>query len=210
MERRFTNAQTSQAVQLRAEGEDRTIEGYGAIFYDGTEASEYRLYDDMVERIDESAFARAIKENQDVRGLFNHDPSLVLGRSTSGTMKLSVDKTGLLYVIQKGNTTVANDVAEHLERGDVSGSSFAMVVRGVEWHQEERNGVTVDVRTIKDVDLFDVGPVTYPAYAGTESGLRSEGDVSDIQTEREAFLASQKPNIEAEARKRKLTLLKYT
>jgi HK97 family phage prohead protease len=82
-------------VENRAAGK-KAIVGYGAVFYSDTDpGTEYWLWGDVVERISPGAFDRALKERHDARGLFNHDPSNLLGRVTNGTMRLSVDRKGL-------------------------------------------------------------------------------------------------------------------
>ncbi|NIP69360.1 MAG: HK97 family phage prohead protease, partial [Planctomycetales bacterium] len=105
----------------------------------------------------------ALKESDDVRGLFNHDPSQLLGRTSSNTMRLSVDQRGLRYDIDVPDTRIGNDVVESIKRGDLSGSSFAFTVDTVEW--QERDGM--HIREIRGVHLYDTGPVTYPAYEAT-------------------------------------------
>lgn len=161
-------------VQLRADDGERTIVGYGAVFYrDDNPGTEFQLWDNVYERIGREAFARALKEKQDVRGLFNHDPSALLGRTTSGTLSLVVDDIGLRYEINPPDTQVGRDAVVSIERMDVTGSSFAFVPRKTEWAEEQRDGRTIEVRTILDVDLYDVGPVTYPAYEASEALVRS-------------------------------------
>lgn len=161
--------------------------GYAAVFYDGTPETEFQLYDDMVERIMPGAFDKVLAAKEDVRGLFNHDESQLLGRTAAGTMSLKSDDRGLLYNIRLGKTTVAKDVAAHVKRGDVDGSSFAFRVRG----QEFKTADGVDIREITEVGpLFDVGPVTFPAYTATVAGYRDE---LDIAREVRAGIAAQKP-----------------
>lgn len=200
MERRFISA-TAAPVKLskRADGDGKDITGYGAVYYDGTEATEYLLweYSDMrcIERIMAGCFNRAIAESQDVRGLFNHDPNQILGRTAAGTMTLVSDKRGLKYDIDPGNTTVAKDVMEHLARGDVTGSSFSFDIKKQTTTEIEENGRTTIIRQIEDVNLYDCGPVTFPAYVGTEAGLRSMGE-SDPKTQYEAATAQRKGEAE--------------
>lgn len=146
------------------EAPDVRIAGHAAVFYDGTQRTEYRIGDDMVERVMPGAFDRAIEEGHDVRGVFNHDKNLILGRTASGTMTLTVNPTGLLYNINPPDTQSARDVVTLIERGDVSGSSFKFTIRSEDMKQEDG----VHVFEIRDVDLFDVGPVTFPAYDSTD------------------------------------------
>ena len=94
-----------------------------AVFYrDGDKGTEFRLWDDVYERIDADAFTRALKESHDVRALFNHDSNHILGRVSSGTLRLSVDNTGLRYSVTLPAS--AANVAEAMQRGDLTGSSF--------------------------------------------------------------------------------------
>jgi len=161
------------AIEERADKSTRIV-GYGAVYYDGTDGTQFRLWDDMLERIMPGAFDRAIKED-DVRGLFNHDPSMVLGRSKAGTMALASDERGLRYEIIPGDTSVARDVREHLKRGDVTGSSFAFTVTDEQYRKEDG----IHIREIHGVRLYDVGPVTFPAYEGTTAGARMRGADED-------------------------------
>lgn len=151
------------------------IEGYAAVFYDGKPETEFRIFDDMVERIMPGAFDEVLASKPDVRGLFNHDPNQVLGRTSADTMSLSVDKKGLSYRIELGDTNIAQDVGKHVQRGDIDGSSFSFQVQSQEFRTEDG----VDIREITKVEpLFDVGPVTFPAYEGTAVGFRTTEDIA--------------------------------
>lgn len=176
MERRMTPAGQIK-VETRADG-GKAIVGYAAVFHrEGDAGTEYRLGTDVVERIAPTAFDRALKEKHDARALFNHDPNMLLGRAAAGTLRLTRDDTGLRYEIDLPDTQVGKDVAASIARGDLSGSSFAFSIKGKDGQRFEK-GKEYDVRHILDVDLYDVGPVTYPAYEATTAGLRS-GDCSD-------------------------------
>ena len=91
----------AEKVELREDENKKPagITGYAAVFYDGTPNTEYELCDGLRERIMPGAFDRAMSEGHDVRGLFNHDANMLLGRTTSGTCRLSVDSRGLKYDI---------------------------------------------------------------------------------------------------------------
>lgn len=105
----------------------------------------------------------------DVRALFNHDPNLILGRSTAGTLVLTVDEVGLRYDIpDMPDTTYARDLAVSMARGDVTQSSFGFRVVKDDW-SEDHDGFPL--RTLNEIALFDVSPVTYPAYRDTDSGV---------------------------------------
>jgi hypothetical protein len=126
------------------------------------------------EQIAPGAFDRALSEEQDVRFLVDHDPSRVLARIASGTLSLSSDKKGLLVDADLADTSVGRDLRVLLERGDVSQMSFGFVVNQDEWAMQKDG---TELRTIHDVDLFDVSAVTFPAYPQTDAAIRAAGAV---------------------------------
>jgi hypothetical protein len=205
IERRFVSTASLPKVQTRqnANGQ-RSIVGYASVFYRrGVEGTEYFLADDIVERIHPGAFNRALSQGQDVAALFNHDASNILGRNTSGTLKLTSDSRGLAYEIEPAETTVFRDVVEHLRRGDVRGSSFAFTAGGdgVEWSEEDG----LFVRNVKSVrGLYDVGPVTFPAYSASEAGLRS---LALVQAERDQWVQNSDRRARQRLRVAKLKLM---
>lgn len=150
--------------ELREDGNFPKIRGYAAMF---NQLSQPLLFG-MRERIRPGAFRATIANGADVRALFNHDPSQILGRNKAGTLKLEEDNIGLRYVIDPPNTTVGRDVVENIRRGDVTQSSFGF--RSVDEEYKKENGQWV--RELVSVELFDVSPVTYPAYTGTSVGVR--------------------------------------
>jgi len=175
---RRTFALTSPA-ELREEGEGtRRIEGHAAVFGEWTTIRS--MWGDWEERIDSHAFDDAMTD--DVRALFNHEPSRLLGRTKAGTLRLSIDNTGLRYSIDPPNTSTGRDVVELVARGDVDQSSFAFEVIEESWDFEGE----VDRRTILKVRLYDVSPVTYPAYEGTDVALRSAPSARDKARNRDA------------------------
>lgn len=153
---------TSQ-VELRMIGDSNVAVGYGAVFNSLSEdLGGFR------EIIAPGAFDSVM--NDDVRGLINHDPNLILGRTKSGTMRISVDATGLRYEIDMPSTSYANDIRESLSRGDITQSSFAFSIDVDDWAVSE-SGETI--RTIKKVSkLYDVSVVTYPAYPEAQAGIK--------------------------------------
>ena len=197
MERRFHNQPAT--LETRADGKPM-IRGYGAVFYrEGDPKTEYCLWDDSygraVERIMPGAFDRALRQNQDVAGLFNHDPNLVLGRTSAGTMALTKDSIGLRYEIELGDTSVSRDVQEYIRRGDVTGSSFSFTIPpgGDRWTRtQDEDGKYFEVREVHDVELYDVGPVTFPAYQGTSAAVRSAEDAAEAKASREAARAAER------------------
>lgn len=122
----------------------------------------------FLEQIAPGAFAKTIRE-ADVRLLLNHDPNLVLARTRNGTLRLSESDRGLEVEADLAPTTYARDIAILLQRGDLSQMSFAFQVIRDEWDSES----DPPVRTIREVKLFDVSIVTFPAYEQTEASLRA-------------------------------------
>jgi HK97 family phage prohead protease len=204
-ERRITDRPASVRLEARADGKP-VITGYAAVFHRQDDpGTEYQLWDDLTERVLPGCFDRALREGHDVRGCYNHDASAVLGRTRAGTMRLSADATGLRYEIDPPDTQAARDLMESIKRGDVTGSSFSFAPApgGVKL---SRSGDSC-VRELADVDLFDVGPVTFPAYAATSAGMRAAGDVTAAVEEarrwREAQAARLRASLDqAEARAR--------
>lgn len=170
VERRHVENKQSRVTVQRNESGPNKIVGYAAVFYrEGQPGTEFRLWDDFYERIARGAFDRAISEKHDARGLFNHDMNHVLGRSSAGTLAYSADEVGLRYEIELPDTSTARDLLTSIERGDITGSSFAFIPSRTTWTEDEDRVI----RTIEDLDLYDVGPVTFPAYEATSTGVRS-------------------------------------
>lgn len=163
--------------EFRIEGDEgKTIVGHAAIFNSLSEdLGGFR------EQIASGSFARAIGED-DVRALFNHDANLILGRNRAGTLKMSEDERGLKVEITPPDTVFANDLMKSIKRGDVTQMSFAFRVVKENWEHGE--GGEPDIRTLQEVELFDVSPVTYPAYKQTDVGLRSLEDIATEGRER--------------------------
>ena len=151
------------------------LSGLAAPYYDGTSRTEYVLAPGVVERYMPGAFADAVAGLNDVRALFNHDDAHILGRTKSGTLRLQDTSEGLFYEIDLGETTVAHDVALHVERGDISGSSISFQVVEERIVQPVQGSTTSQpvVRELAKLKLYDVSPVTYPAYEGTTVSARS-------------------------------------
>ena len=142
----------------------------------------------------------------DVRALINHDGNLILARTTSGTLKLSTDEKGLKYEFDMPETSYGKDLAISMKRGDVTQSSFAFTVENDNW--ETKDGM--DVRTITKVKrLFDVSPVTYPAYPDADDLVIAQRGLS-VYKEKQERLKEEKDlvkrsllNLNIELQKRK-------
>lgn len=118
----------------------------------------------------------------DVRGLFNHDPNFVLGRTRSETLELEITTKGLRFEIDLPDTQTIRDlVLEPIKRGDVDQASFGFIVApGGASFDENEDGVLI--RTItKFMRIFDVSPVTFPAFQDTAVGEASFRSFQDYQ-----------------------------
>jgi len=167
MERRYTATE----FELReSETEGRTLSGYAAVFN-----SPAVIGGRFREQVAPRAFNKSLKE-ADVRALFNHDPNIVLGRSSAKTLHLKPDEHGLRYEIDLPDTQQARDLWTSIQRGDISQSSFAFEAIKQEFAEAEEPG-GMPTRTLKEVFLHDVSPVTYPAYEDTEVQARNAEEV---------------------------------
>lgn len=181
-----------QACEFRMESDEEStgqqIAGHAAVF-----DTETPIGDMFSEIVRPGAFARAIRDGQDVRALFNHDENHVLGRTRNGTLRLNEDARGLAVEIDPPNTQTGRDVIELIRRGDVSQMSYAFIVKQEKW--TERGGGK-PLREVLDLDLYDVSPVTYPAEITTEVGLRS---AESVWADHVQSLESQKGKSDADA-----------
>ena len=156
----------SDLDEFRFDADKNEITGYAARFNVWSE----EIFG-FKERIHPGAFSKTIKEN-DVRLLFNHDPNFILARTANGTMKLEEDRKGLVYTASLPDTTYAKDLKESIKRGDISQNSFGFRVIKDKWKiSDDKN--KLDERTLTEVKLFDVSPVTFPAYPQTTVKVRS-------------------------------------
>lgn len=171
---REERAAVLSTVEIRKADDDKlTFEGRAAVFDEWTTISD--LFGEFDERIQRGAFRKVLSDGADVRFLgMNHDPSTVMARTAAGTMKLKESTKGLEVNADLAPTQGARDLAVLLERGDVSQMSFGFRVGKDVWEYDEENDTAR--RTIVEFsDLFDVSPVTFPAYEGTTAGMRACG-----------------------------------
>ncbi|MBO1100269.1 HK97 family phage prohead protease [Enterococcus hirae] len=169
---------TNLSTRSDEETQTRTISGYAAVFNSPT-----RLWEDLDEVIAPGAFSRAISSS-DVRCLFNHDWSNVLGRTKSGTLRLSEDERGLKFEVDLPDTTVARDLIKSMERGDINQCSFGFIPTEETWDYNS----TPMLRTIHEVELYEVSIVPLPAYEDTEAALRSKEDLEKVVEKRKNLI----------------------
>lgn len=189
-------------VIARAEGEGmpKVIGGIAAVINSVTDLGYFE------EVIEQGAFDNALSKEYDIRCLFNHEAELILGRTLSGTCNVFVNADGNLeytWVPDYENPTHMS-VVRSIMRGDITQSSFAFTIKEQKWSESTKYG-SMGKRTITMIeDLYDVSPVTYPAYADTEADARSVVAMRDQEREIEEAKRSQ-----AAADVLKLALLRY-
>lgn len=168
---RETRVLTRGPVELRAdEGQSPRLSGYASLFDDPFDVGGSWGWREIVAP---GAFTRALRENQDVRLLVNHE-GLPLARTASGTLTLSEDARGLAIAADlEPSDPDVQALLPKVTRGDLNQMSIAFVVQKESWAYGR--GSAPDVRTIQDVDLWDVSVVTYPANANTSASLRAAG-----------------------------------
>ena len=155
-----------RSATLRAGKKPMTLEGYAALYDEETVVGGQR------ERIQRGAFEGRLED--DVRLLFNHDNNMPFARTTNGTLKLSVDERGLYYKANVIDTQAGRDLYAMVQRGDVTQSSFAFSIS----ERSFDDGVMV----IEKVgQLYDVSPVTYPAYEATSVVARKKVETKQPQ-----------------------------
>lgn len=167
MEKNKKEIRTLPIVELRIGGADdeNCIEGHAAVFDSWSETLGGIF--PFKEKVIRGAFSQSL-ERDDIRALFNHDPNYVLGRNKAGTLQLREDERGLLVRILPPDTSWAKDLRTSIERGDINQMSFGFTVEEDEWRYEDG----YDIRELKKVKLYDVSPVTFPAYTATDVGVR--------------------------------------
>lgn len=165
---------TNLSTRDVTENNSRIVTGYAAVFNSRT-----LLWEGLEEVISPGAFSKALS-NSDVRCLFDHDWGKVLGRTKSGTLRLEEDERGLKFEVELPNTTDANNLIESMSRGDIDQCSFGFIPTEETW---DYNTDPV-LRTVNEVELFEVSIVSLPAYQDTEAALaRSKQEVQqDIAT----------------------------
>lgn len=152
---------TNLTTRDKPDSKTRIVSGYAAVFNSPTE-----LWEGLEETIAPGAFSKTLSTS-DVRCLFDHDWGKVLGRTKSGTLRLEEDDRGLKFEVELPNTSIANDLAESLARGDINQCSFGFIPTEETWDYNTEPAL----RTINEVDLFEVSIVSLPAYDDTEATL---------------------------------------
>jgi HK97 family phage prohead protease len=162
MNARFPDGLERRAsAEVRA-GSGRKLEGYAAVF--GTPAQ----IGSFTETIRAGAFrASLLAPGKDVLALVDHDPSRLLARTGSGTLRLTEDSRGLHFELDLPDTTLGRDVLTLAERRDLGGMSFGFRVTDEAWPASSQ-------RELRTVDLVEISIVqAFPAYSQTSVAARA-------------------------------------
>lgn len=158
-----------ESLEIRSsqESEAKVISGYALKFN-----TRSNVLGDFIETIEPGALDGA--DMSDVRALVDHNPSLIIGRSSSGTLKLDVDEVGLRFEISLPNTQYANDLYENIRLGNISNCSFGFNIASQGATREKNPTTGLYFQRIKKISkLTDVSVVTYPAYNDTDVYARN-------------------------------------
>jgi HK97 family phage prohead protease len=142
------------------------------------------------------AFDSALERGDDVRALVDHDVSKIIGRTKAGTLTLNTDSKGLRVQITPPDTSVGRDIVESIRRKDIDSMSFGFRTIEDRWRTVDGE----EIRELMDLELFDVSPVSFPAYPQTDVAVRSLNEwrnkvvptVDPEMAEREKWVADMK------------------
>ena len=166
MEIEKRHLELNEPIEIREENGSEYLEGYGIVF--NQESQDLGGFREVI--LPEALIGA---DMNDVLATFNHDYGDILGRSSSGTLQLSVDERGVKYKIKLPKTRRGEDVKELVMRKDVRGASFGFTIFGGGEKWEERQDGTY-LRTVsKFKRIYDIGPVVNPAYLQTTAAKRS-------------------------------------
>ncbi|MDH6370559.1 HK97 family phage prohead protease [Paenibacillus sp. PastF-3] len=171
-----------RSTEGEGESQTQTIGGYVVKFNQRSQL----IWGEFYERVAKGAFSRSLQENV-IKAFWNHRSDFVLGSSKPGTLRLLEDDVGLSFEIDLPNNTWGNDAYESVRRGDVDGVSFGFYVRsnGDAWEYIKEEDVYI--RTLLDINLFEVSPTPFPAYLDSEVDQRSIDQLGITSKEQRKF-----------------------
>jgi HK97 family phage prohead protease len=152
-----------QDLELRQDGGGSSFSGYAAVFDSDSEPLPF------VEQIRPGAFKRTLSARNNIKMFVNHDDTMVLASTRSGSLRLSEDNRGLRVDADMPDTTYARDLSTLMKRGDVDSMSFGFHVPrgGDEWSDDGQR------RFLNEIALREVSVVTgFPAYESTSATIR--------------------------------------
>lgn len=176
---RFITAELE--TRMLDDSDEKLVEGYASLFDQRYDIAGW--FDEVVER---GAFDET--DMSDVVLNFNHNNDVILGRTTAGTLTLTVDERGLKFKANLPDTQQANDLYKSIKRGDINQCSFAFIVDEANWVEESEK----ELRKITKIKkLYDVSITTFGANPKTSVDARNQ----DVEKEkRQALLRKLKRN----------------
>ncbi|MEU7032726.1 HK97 family phage prohead protease [Streptomyces sp. NPDC046237] len=171
----------SAGLQVRAADEDGTrrgFTGHAAVFNSRTAIGNPLTWG-FYEEIAPGAFTKTISEG-DARMLVDHDTRLVVSRVSAGSLRLAQDQVGLAVDADLDDRlSYVSDLIVNLDNRNVTGMSFGFRVVKDDWEsvavETSEGDLEAELRIIREVQLFEVSAVTFPAYEDTTAALRSVG-----------------------------------
>ncbi len=189
------NVCRAASFELRAAGDNAegfTLEGYAAVFGDATRIDSWEgRFDEIIER---GAFSKTISERMPVIQ-FDHGHDVATGSVPIGAIEeLKEDDKGLFVRARLHDNARVEPIRQAIESGAIDGMSFRFRVTREEWDESGE----IPTRTIREVELFELGPVVFPAYASTSVGVRSLMSELD-STQRAQLVAELSADIPSDA-----------
>jgi HK97 family phage prohead protease len=173
------------------DGSVGALEGYAAVFDSWSE--DLGGFREIIRR---GCFAESIRGPMDARALAHHDSSLLLGRQSAGTLKLEEDGKGLRFTLSLPDTTAGRDVLTSIRRRDLTGMSFGFATRDDRWNYRTQDGQGIYERELLAVDLYEVSPVSWPAYVDTSVDARElRGRIMDARLEALGIKSRGRPDL---------------
>jgi HK97 family phage prohead protease len=160
-----------------------TLEGVAHTY--GTRAAQGSGYVEFAP----GSFKQALRK-ADVRAFVNHNTDLILGRTTSGTVRLSDEADGLHYAIDLPETSYAADLKAVVARGDVTEMSFGILPGAMKVLRAD-DGRQVQLHT-QVKELFDISPTALPAFTSTSVELHSMGNTPGESAQSQAVRVRQR------------------
>lgn len=199
LERRVITASTIHFE--RREDKSITVEGIAAPYNSDSVDLGY-----FVERYAPGCFTRTLKERPDIRALVDHDTGLIVGRTTAGNLEMFDTKEGLGYRFTPPDTTIGRDLAYNIENRILTNVSIGFMILDHRWTKEK----DTYVRTLLDVELWEMSFVAFPAYPETTAEAR---DLKSLDLEqvledgkRELAAPLEQRQREAAARRRRIEI----
>lgn len=151
-------------VRTTADG-SKQVSGYAIVF--NSQSADLGGFKEICSP---NMLTRTLRENPDVLALRDHKQELLIGRTTAKTLDLSIDGTGLAFTITLPRTAIGDDTAENVRLRNLTGVSFGFVTVEDSWAADSQGDV---IRTLLDIDLFEISITSFPAYEATSVNTRS-------------------------------------